>query len=98
MKDGLPLQRYEILRDAVNFSGVERILDTMYYEAVGANRCPPLHTKGNENLTTPPRIPMNPPFSKGGLKGINVSSDGNIQDDNILTDIEIGKKCQIPLP
>ena len=28
MKDGLPLQRYEILRDAVNFSGVERILDT----------------------------------------------------------------------
>ncbi len=28
VKDGLPLQRYEILRDAVNFSGVERILDT----------------------------------------------------------------------
>ena len=28
VKDELPLQRYEILRNAVNFSGVERILDT----------------------------------------------------------------------
>jgi len=28
VKDGSPLQRYEILREAVNFSGVERILDT----------------------------------------------------------------------
>ncbi|MBI2470952.1 MAG: GIY-YIG nuclease family protein [Planctomycetes bacterium] len=27
VKDGLPLQRYEILKEAVNFSGVERILD-----------------------------------------------------------------------
>ena len=89
--DGLPLHRYEILRDAVNFSEIERILDTRYYEAVEANRCPPLHTKDNENLHDFPKHSHESPFSKRGLRGINVSSDGNIQNHNVLTDLEMGE-------
>lgn len=43
--EGQPLRRYEILRDAVNFSGIEGILDNMYYETVGANRRSPVNDK-----------------------------------------------------
>lgn len=46
VKDGLPLQRYEILKNAVNFSEVERILDKMYYEFAGANGRSSLRAKG----------------------------------------------------
>ncbi|MEK6635024.1 MAG: GIY-YIG nuclease family protein [Planctomycetota bacterium] len=45
VKDGLPLQRYEILKNAVNFSEVERILDKMYCEFAGANGRSPLRAK-----------------------------------------------------
>jgi len=34
---------------------------------------------------------MNPHFLNGGLRGINVSSDGNIQNHNVLTDLEMGE-------
>lgn len=30
-REGLPLEQYEVLKEAVNFSEVERILDTLYY-------------------------------------------------------------------
>lgn len=97
--DGLPLHRYEILRDAVNFSGVERFLDTMYYEAVEANRCPPLHTKDKDNENLP--APSSPPARREETKGIAISPslDGRgygegekvFSDDNTLTEIEMGE-------
>lgn len=49
VKEGNPLERYEILRNAVNFSEVERILTKMYYETSGANGRSP-HEKGNGGI------------------------------------------------
>ena len=48
-RDGLPLKQYEVLRDAVNFSEVEKILDTMYYgtETHGNS---PMYANADENL------------------------------------------------
>jgi hypothetical protein len=97
VKDGLPLQRYEILRDAVNFSGVERILGNMYYEAVVANSRSSLHAKDNENFPTP----SSPHTRREETKGIAISPslDGRgygegekiFSDETILTDIEMGE-------
>jgi len=97
VKDGLPLQRYEILRDAVNFSGVERILDNMYYETVGANSCSSLHAKDNENFPAP----SSPHTRREETRGIAISPslDGRgygegekiFSDGHILTDIEMGE-------
>lgn len=32
IREGLPLKQYEVLKDAINLSEVEKILDTMYYD------------------------------------------------------------------
>ncbi len=87
VKEGLPLERYEILKDAVNFSEVEKILDKMYHETAGTNGRPPLHAKGNENLHKSPQCPPESPFPKGGSRGIKPSGE-NAQNENSHTDIE----------
>ena len=97
VKDGLPLQRYEILKDAITFSGVERILDNRYYETVGANSRSFLHAKDNENFPAP----SSPHTRREETKGIAVSpsldargyGEGEkiFSDGHILTDIEMGE-------
>lgn len=99
VKDGLPLERYEVLKDAVNFSGVEKILDKMYYETAGTSAS---HAKDNGNFPTP----SSHPIRREKTKGIAISpsmdrrgngeeekvfSDENIQNDNTLTEIETGE-------
>ena len=77
LREGLPLQQYEILKDAVNFSELERILDSMYFNTAGMNCCLPTQTDDNENFNNFPQNPHEPSFSKGELKE--------------LTDVEIGE-------
>lgn len=102
VKYGLPLERYEVLRDAVNFSEVGKILDEMYYETAGTSACSTSHVKGNGNSPTPSSHParrektkgitISPPLGgRGDGEGEKVFSDENIQNDNTLTEIETGE-------
>lgn len=102
VKEGLPLEQYEILKDAVNFSGVEEILGKMYFGTAGTNGRSPLHAKDNGNSPTPSSHPTRkeetkgiaispPPDGRGDGEGEKVFSDENIQHDNTLTDVESGE-------
>jgi hypothetical protein len=84
VKEELPIQRYEVLRNAVNLCEVERIIAEMYSDTAGANGCSPLRANGNDNS---PEFPI----FKGGLRQINVSLNKNIQNYNTLTGIELGE-------
>jgi hypothetical protein len=50
VKEGLPVQRYEILKDAVNFSEVEKILSGRYYADTKIEGQPPLCSEDNNNI------------------------------------------------
>ena len=91
MKEGLPLEHYEILKDAVNFSEVEGILDKIYYETLEASGSLHVHAKGNENISKSSINPAEFPFSKGELRGIKPSFDENVQNENNLSDRERGE-------
>ncbi|NUO10312.1 MAG: GIY-YIG nuclease family protein [Candidatus Brocadia sp.] len=84
VKVGLPLERYEILKGAVNFSGVEEILDKMYYGTTEATSRSFLCTKGNGNS------PQSQ-FDKGRPKGNNAPSGDDVLRQNILTGVETGE-------
>ncbi|HQU32435.1 MAG: GIY-YIG nuclease family protein [Planctomycetia bacterium] len=47
-REGLPLEQYEVLKDAANLSEVERILDTMYYGEQSDGRSS-MHADSREN-------------------------------------------------
>lgn len=84
VKEGLPLARYEILKDAVNFSEVERILDKMYYEIAGINSHIPVNAKRNSEVPCPV-------LNKERLRVNKVLSIEAVQDKNMLADIEAGE-------
>lgn len=48
-RDGLPLKQYDVLKDAVNFSEVEKILDIMYYGTATHGHSPTC-ANADENL------------------------------------------------
>ncbi|TVM04060.1 MAG: hypothetical protein CV087_02400 [Candidatus Brocadia sp. WS118] len=48
-REGLPLKQYEVLKDAVDFSTVERILDTLYCGAETHGNSP-MHANADENF------------------------------------------------
>ena len=89
LREGLPLQQYEILKEAVNFSEVERILDSMYFNTVGMNCCLPTQTDDNENFNNFPQNPHEPSFSKGELKELTDVEIGEI--DIVLSWVDINK-------
>ncbi len=102
VKDGLPIERYEILRDAVNFSGVEEILGKMYYGIAGATSRSFSHPKVDAELLTHSTHSTKREETKGlaistsmdvgkDVIGKKVFSDKNIQGDTTLTNVETGE-------
>lgn len=100
VREGLPLEQYEILKDAVNFSEVERMLDKVYYESIEASGSLPLQAQDNKTV---PKSSINSaefPTSKERLSGmardsgrfkVTASSGENSVNDSTLTDVETGE-------
>lgn len=100
VKEGLPLEQYEILKDAVNFSEVESMLDKVYYESIEASGRLPLHTQDNKTISKSFINSAEFTPSKERLKGLAgdlgrfkviASSVENSLNDNTLTDVETGE-------
>ena len=100
VREGLPLEQYEILKDAVNFSEVERMLDKVYYESIEASCSLPLQAQDNKTV---PKSSINSAefrTSKERLSGmardsgrfkVTASSGENSVNDSTLTDVETGE-------
>lgn len=87
MKEGMPLQRCEIVKGIVDFSEAERIIEEMYYPPVADH----FHTEGIVNSSPHPLTC--PGFPSGGkeFQMEKISSAGNIQGYHTITDIEMGE-------
>jgi DNA polymerase III epsilon subunit-like protein len=86
MKEGMPLQRYEMVKGIVNFSEAERIIEEMYYAPVADH----FLTRGVENSSPHPLTCPGSPSGGKEFRMTKISPAGNTRDRTI-TDIEMGE-------
>ena len=89
IREGLPLQQYEILKDAVNFSEVERILDSMYFNTVSVNCRSAVQAKDNENFDNFPSNHLEFPSSGGEPRELTDVETGEMEI--VLSWVDINK-------
>lgn len=87
IKEGMPLRRYEMVKDIANFSEVERVVEEMYYTPAADH----FLTKGTENSSPHPLTSPASPSEGKESQVTKISSLGDIQDNHIITDIEVAE-------